>query len=350
MAYGDAEREYCDSHGVADLLDELCSALIAEKPENPRHFLCKILGSSAPPPASAPPPPPPVGAPPPPPPPGKGPPPPPGGGKGAPPPPPPPLPGAAYHAKIAASSSKAAAPAGDMSAVFAELTKGTGITKGLRKVKDEEKTHKNRDKQEVGKATDFSELERKKAERQEELARKRGAQASAKQQPPVFELDGKRWKIENQAGSKAESLEKALGEELQIGHALALHNCENFNLYVNAKVNSISLTDCKNVGIQFQDIVASVEVNKSQKVHLYATGSLASVAVDKSQEVHLHTSAGSRDAEVTTCASTACCVTFQPIDGSEDEMEAPLPEQFKTRVDVSGGRARLITEPAVHAG
>merc|ERR1712151_956144 len=88
--------------------------------------------------------------------------------------------------------------AGDMSAVFAELQKGCDITKGLRKVTNDQKTHKNRDKQEVGKATDLSELEAKKIKRQEELEAKRQAAGGAakKKKDPKFELDGKRWVIE----------------------------------------------------------------------------------------------------------------------------------------------------------
>eukprot|EP01062_Namystynia_karyoxenos_P078081 TRINITY_DN7989_c0_g1_i1.p1 TRINITY_DN7989_c0_g1~~TRINITY_DN7989_c0_g1_i1.p1 ORF type:complete len:362 (+),score=130.75 TRINITY_DN7989_c0_g1_i1:101-1186(+) len=360
MVYGAAEQQYCDTHGIADLLDELCAALITEKPTDPRRFLVQRLQSAPAPAAGRPPapqppgvaPPPPAPKGPPPPPAGKGPPPPPGG-KGAPPPPPPP-PGAAYHAKIAASCSKKASsqPAADMTAVFAELSRGTDITKGLRKVKREEMTHKNRKEDEVGKATDFSELERKKAARQEELAKKQQAGKDAKKAEPVMLLEGKRWRVENQIGTKLESKEGRLEEgQLAMGHAIVLHGCENYNLFVDAKVNSVSLTDCKNVGVQFGDIVASVEINKCQRCKLYATGVLHSMAIDKSTEVHLFTNNKSRNVEITTCATTACNVTFIPDGGTEedDPIEAPLPEQFKTRVVLGDKGPSLVTEPAVHA-
>ena len=61
---------------------------------------------------------------------------------GAPPPPPPPPPPAAPAAPPPPPAS-AAAPAGGIGAVFADLNKGSDVTKGLRKVDKSEMTHKN---------------------------------------------------------------------------------------------------------------------------------------------------------------------------------------------------------------
>ena len=69
----------------------------------------------------------------------------PGAAGAAPPPPPPPGPPPVLDIKAenSAAPAPAAAPAGGFGAVFSELNKGEGVTKGLRKVEKSEMTHKN---------------------------------------------------------------------------------------------------------------------------------------------------------------------------------------------------------------
>ncbi|KAJ9458438.1 Cyclase-associated protein 1 [Diplonema papillatum] len=274
---------------------------------------------------------------------------------GAPPPPPPPPPPAGFMENLMKKSGQGKNDgSAARAALFADIAKGTDITKGLRKVSDSDKRHKNRAEGEVGKATDFAELERKKAARQEELEKKkRAGYSSAAVKEPKLALEGKLWKIENQLGTKLDRKNDVL-KDCDMKQSIALDGCENYVLEVENKINMISISNCKNVGIMVKnDVVASIEVSRGEKIEVLAGGKLPSFILDRSNEVMLYTNEKSRDVEITSCACTCVNVTFSDETGGPDAdpIERPVPEQFVTRI-VTGadGHPKLETGPMEHAG
>ena len=171
-------------------------------------------------------------------------------------------------------------------------------------------THTHTLTQEVGKATDFEELERKKAARQAELEAKRAAAAPKKAaKEPVKALEGKMWKIENQMGTRFDKKTDKL-EGVTMQQSVTLDGCENFLLEITGKVNMVILQDCKNVGVMMTSLVSGIEVVKGQKIELQATGKLPSLNIDRCNELMLYTTEESRDVEITSTASVCVNVTI----------------------------------------
>ncbi|KAE8624676.1 hypothetical protein XENTR_v10006021 [Xenopus tropicalis] len=236
-----------------------------------------------------------------------GPPPPPPGG---PPPPPPPAP--------------ASAPDDDSvsrSQLFAQLNQGEKITKGLKHVSDDMKTHKNPSLKTQGgpvragpkpftspKPTGF------------------GAPAAkpvVKKQPPVLELEGKKWKVENQ--ENVSNLEIA---DTELKQVVYIFKCVNSTLQVKGKINSIIVDNCKKLGLVFEDAVGIVEIINSKDVKVQVMGKVPTISINKTDGCHVYLSQGSLQCEIISAKSSEMNILV-PTSGGEFS-EFPVPEQFKT--------------------
>ncbi|KAJ9444312.1 Adenylyl cyclase-associated protein [Diplonema papillatum] len=324
-------QQYLVAKNIPDLMNEMAEVLMDARPENIYEHLAEWLESSSDADTL-------TGA---------------AGPKkaGIPPPPPPPPPPAFFDNLLGKSKATddAAKAAAQRAALFADIAKGVDISKGLRKVSDSEKRHKNRDKEEVGKATDFAELERRKALRQEELERKQRPQSQQAPKPAKLVLEGKQWKIENQAGTRSVKKHDVLADA-NMTHCLYVSECENYFLEVPEKVNMIILSECKNVDLMLhKDVVSGVEMSKAVKIQVQACGNLPSFIVDRCDEVTLYASDQSRNVEITSCASTCVNVTFPDAEGGEDPIEKPVPEQFVTTIEITDSGPKLVTKPMEHA-
>ncbi|KAJ8321617.1 hypothetical protein KUTeg_000088 [Tegillarca granosa] len=154
---------------------------------------------------------------------GAPPPPPPGG---APPPPPPPPPVEEITGTAGGDSSQDDA----RNALFAALNQGTDITKGLKKVTDDMKTHKNPGLRQ-GPAP-FKPTQPPKP------APKPAAKVEPKvvKKPPVCELQDKKWIVEYQEGNN-----NIVIDDTNMKQTVYVYQCKNSAIMVKGKVNSIIL-------------------------------------------------------------------------------------------------------------
>lgn len=149
--------------------------------------------------------------------------------KAGPPPPPPPPPGGLQNfiaAKDAANkkpASSAAAAGNPMAALFAEINKGEGITKGLKKVTDDMKTKNRADRTGAVLA----------AESDNPTTTKNTAAAAVKpagikQGTPRIECEqGRKWVVEHQVGNR-----EIIISETEAKQSVYIFNCANSTIQV----------------------------------------------------------------------------------------------------------------------
>ncbi|XP_056412588.1 adenylyl cyclase-associated protein 1 [Hyla sarda] len=235
-----------------------------------------------------------------------GPPPPPGG----PPPPPPPAP--------------ASAPSDDSvarSQLFADLNQGEKITKALKHVSDDMKTHKNPAlKSHSGpvrsgpkpftspKPTNLSSP---------------AAKPAPKKEPPVLELEGKKWRVENQ-----DNASNLVISDTELKQVVYVYKCVNSTLQIKGKINSIIIDNCKKLGLVFEDAVGIVEIINARDVKVQVLGKVPTISINKTDGCHVYLSTGSLNCEIISAKSSEMNVL---VPGSGGEFsEFPIPEQFKT--------------------
>ncbi|XP_050393449.1 adenylyl cyclase-associated protein 1 isoform X1 [Patella vulgata] len=240
--------------------------------------------------SAPPPPPPPAGVPPPPPP-------------GALPPPPP--------LGVAAPASNKP----DTSALFSEINKGADISKGLKRVTDDMKTHKNPALRE-GPAPYKPPVTRKPV----------SAPTPAKPatvHPPVTKLEGKKWIVEYHNDNR-----NILIDKTELKQTVYIYKCVNSTIQIKGKVNSVIMDSCKKCGVVFDDILSSLEFVNCQSVQGQVIGRVPTVSIDKTDGCQVYLSKNSLDSEIVSAKSSEMNILVPTPDG--DMKEFALPEQFKT--------------------
>jgi len=237
------------------------------------------------------------------------------------PPPPPPPPSADFFAD--------AKPSGDDArlALMRELNKGTDITSGLKKVTDDQKTHKNPalKSQGVVHASDIP-------------AGKRGESTTPKAappKPPKFELEGKKWLVEYQNGAQ-----NLVIQETEMNQSVNLYKCKDTVVQVKGKVNSITVDSCVKTAVVFDDIVSVVEFINCQSIQAQSMGKVNTINIEKTDAAQIYLSKDSLSCEIVTAKCSAINVSVP--DGTGDFVEHPIPEQFKSIFTGKGFK----TEPA----
>ena len=234
--------------------------------------------------------------------------------------------------------SKVAAPS-EQSALFAAISKGTDISKGLKKVDDSQKTHKNRTGE--VKPIDEAEMEKKKAAAAAKRAGPRGFPTGTEK----LALEGKKWVCEYQVGTRLEL--KQLEIEVDKSHAVYIYGCQFTYIKIIGKVNSITLDKCRKTQISFESCIGSLECTSVEGTEIQVTGKVPSVSIDKSTEVMLYLSRESTDTEINTSACTCLNVTVPGKTDDDDTVELNIPEQFVSRISASN---KIQTVPMDHAG
>jgi len=231
---------------------------------------------------------------------------------GAPPPPPPgpapPPPPPAGALDLTPDPSKAAR--GDL---LAALNKGADITKGLRAVSDDQKTHKNPNLR-AGAVV-------KSVEKTPAPAKTYG-KAVEVNKPPKLELDGKRWNVEYFKNKPDIEI-----NELEVNQSVYVFKCEGSTIKVNGKCNNIIIDSCKKVAIVFGSVVSSCEFINCQSVQMQVLGKVPTISVEKTDGCQMFLNAESVGAEIVTAKSSEMNVMI-PV--GDDFVEQPIPEQFKT--------------------
>ncbi|XP_077209364.1 adenylyl cyclase-associated protein 2 [Paroedura picta] len=243
-----------------------------------------------------------------------------------PPPPPPPGPPPVFDTENGKDDT-----ATTRSALFAQLNQGETITKGLRHVSDDQKTHKNPSLRAQG----TSVRSPTKSHTSSPATLKTPLQQS---HCPVLELEGKKWRVEYQ-----EDKNDLLITDTELKQVAYIFKCNKSTLQMKGKINSITIDNCKKFGLVFNNVVGIVEVINSKDIQIQVLGKVPTISINKTEGCHIYLSEESLDCEIVSAKSSEMNILI-PQDG--DYKEFPVPEQFKTSWDGS----KLVTDPTEIVG
>ncbi|NXA50204.1 CAP1 protein, partial [Nothocercus julius] len=238
---------------------------------------------------------------------------PPGGAAPAPPgPPPPPAP---------APACSGADPSASRSALFAQINRGEDITSGLRHVSDDMKTHKNPALKNQGGPVRSG--PKPFTAPKAVCSGNPTTKTSPKKEPPLLELEGKKWRVENH-----ENATNLVISDTELKQVAYVFKCTNSTLQVKGKINSITIDNCKKLGLVFDDVVGIVEIINSRDVKVQVMGKVPTISINKTDGCHVYLSKSALDCEIVSAKSSEMNVLI-PTEGG-DFTELPVPEQFKT--------------------
>uniref|UniRef100_A0A1A8BHA2 CAP, adenylate cyclase-associated protein, 2 n=1 Tax=Nothobranchius kadleci TaxID=1051664 RepID=A0A1A8BHA2_NOTKA len=244
------------------------------------------------------------------------------------PPPPPPPPGPPPVFTDDDSTPEANSAAAQHSALFTELNQGMDITKGLKHVSDEQKTHKNPDLR-----SETSII------RSKDPRPVKSPKAAAQKRPPLLELEGKKWRVEN-----FEQKHDLVIEETELKQVVYIFSCNTSTLQIKGKINSIIIDNCKKLGLVFENAVGIVEIINSKSIQLQVLGTVPTISVNKTEGCQIYLSKDALSCDIISAKSSEMNILVP--EGEDDYREFPVPEQFKTIWDGS----KLVTEPTEIAG
>uniref|UniRef100_A0A8B9PPT7 Adenylyl cyclase-associated protein n=1 Tax=Apteryx owenii TaxID=8824 RepID=A0A8B9PPT7_APTOW len=205
----------------------------------------------------------------------------------APPPPGPPPPPA--PAPMSSSTDTSAS----RSALFAQINRGEDITSGLRHVSDDMKTHKNPALKNQGGPVRSG--PKPFTAPKPACSGNPTSKTSPKKEPPLLELEGKKWRVENH-----ENATNLVISDTELKQVAYVFKCTNSTLQVKGKINSITIgkwsnaqncfcvlicvqkaesakpfcellclllaDNCKKLGLVFDDVVGIVEIINSRDI------------------------------------------------------------------------------------
>jgi len=233
---------------------------------------------------------------------------------GPPPPPPPPPPPVAPAAGTEETGD-------NKSALLDSLNQGADITRSLKKVTDDQKTHKNPELRAEGlvKAKEPS-----------------NHTSSVSNGPPLLELDGKKWKVENINGNSNVEIETT-----GTNQSVYIYNCNGSTFSIKGKCINIVMDSCKKSAVVFESVVLSCEFINCKSVQMQVTQTCPTISVDLTDGCQIFLSEASLGVEVFTAKSSEMNVM---IPTGEEFMEQPIPEQFKT--SIVGGKLKTTPNEA----
>ena len=165
------------------------------------------------------------------------------------PPPPPPPPATGFFDNASSSSGDNSSAQDSRAALFASINQGTDITRGLKKVNSDQMTHKNVSLRQTSTVPGSS------------VNSSIGTNKLASKLTPKFELEGKKWLVENHQDNSQLAI-----SETNMSQSINVFNCSDSLLMVKGKVNSITVNNCKKFSLVFDNIVSVVEFINSQRI------------------------------------------------------------------------------------
>ncbi|XP_041068754.1 adenylyl cyclase-associated protein 1 [Carcharodon carcharias] len=222
-------------------------------------------------------------------------------------PPPPPGPPPPSETSLSDSTSS-------RSALFEDLNKGASVTSRLKHVPDSNKTHKNPTLRETSVSVHTGPKPFK--------AATPSPKPAAKKEPPMLELEGKKWRVENQ-----ENASNLVIQDTELKQVVYVYKCVSSTLNVKGKINSIIVDNCKKMGLVFDNVVGIVEIINSRDVKIQVLGKVPTISINKTDGCHIYLSKDSLSCEIVSAKSSEMNVLV-PI--NDDFVEHPIPEQFKT--------------------
>ncbi|XP_078384537.1 LOW QUALITY PROTEIN: adenylyl cyclase-associated protein 1-like [Oculina patagonica] len=242
------------------------------------------------------------------------------GAAGAAPPPPKPAPPPPPPVQAPAPAGGGDAQQGAANALFSQINKaGVNISSGLRKVRDDEKTHKNKDLRKTGPVPDKP----KPAAKPAAGGAPRAAAAPVKK-PPVFELQGKKWVVEFQENNK-----NIVIAEPETSQTVYIYSCKNSTIQVKGKINSMVVDNCKKTAVVLKGAIGTVEFINCQSMQCQIDEKVPTVSIDKTDGCQVYFPNGIGSTEIVAAKSSEMNVSI-PKPGSQDMAEYCLPEQFKS--------------------
>lgn len=235
---------------------------------------------------------------------------------GAPPPPPPPGP-PPPPVLGAAPPSGGGGTDDSRAALFADLAKGEDVTKGLRKVTDDMKTHKNPTLREQPAATGKPTPSPKPSVG----AKPQPPKAAAN--PPKCVLESKKWIVEFQKDNR-----NLVISETEMKQTVYIYKCENCTIQIKGKVNAITLDSCKKSAVVFDEAIASFDVINCQSVQAQVMVKVPTVSIDKTDGCMVYLSKDSLSTQLVTAKSSEMNILI-PDDTGEFK-EFAIPEQFRS--------------------
>ena len=140
--------------------------------------------------------------------------------------------------------------------MLAALNKGEGVTAGLRKVTDDQKTHKNP-------GLRAGNVVRAEEKSPAPTPAKSYGKPVAANKPPRMELDGKKWNVEYFKNKQDIAI-----NEVEVNQSVYVYKCEGSTVKVNGKCNNIIIDGCKKTAVVFESVVSSVEFINCQSVQM----------------------------------------------------------------------------------
>ncbi|XP_066268121.1 adenylyl cyclase-associated protein 1-like isoform X3 [Branchiostoma lanceolatum] len=228
-------------------------------------------------------------------------------------PPPPPPPPPAIDLTSGGGDEMSAAK----SALFADLNKGTDITKGLKKVTSDMQTHKNPNLRQTGPVAPA-------AYKPGSGPKPYSKPTTTTTGPPKLGVEGgKKWIVEYFKDRK-----DLVISEANMKQTVYVYKCENITLQIKGKVNSITLDSCKKVALVFHDVIAAVDFINCQRIQAQVTGKTPIFNVDKTDGCQIYLSKTSLDTEVVGAKYSELNILVPDDDGEFTEFA--IAEQFKT--------------------
>jgi adenylyl cyclase-associated protein len=244
----------------------------------------------------------------------------------------------------------AAKAARNRTALFAQLGKidqSSGKTAGLRSVKKDANGKKFVEDDKSNKMT---------AAKKARLARMRGSSGSgaggaAKKaiktvRPPIKELRGKKWAIENQPKGSVVQLGE---DECSIKQTVYIYNCEGSTIQINGKVNTITVDKCKKTNVIFNNLMGGCELVNCKSVKVQANGTCPTVAVDKTDGVVIYAGeACYKTLSVVASKSSEMNISWPGPTADDAWLEACIPEQYQHNIDASGNVTCAVSDLYTH--
>ncbi|KAK5910970.1 hypothetical protein CgunFtcFv8_005184 [Champsocephalus gunnari] len=206
---------------------------------------------------------------------------------------------------------------------------GGDVTTGLKHVSDDQKTHKNptlRGNAPVRAGP-------------KPFTAAKPAMAPTRTLPPVLELDGKKWKVENQEG-----VQDLVISDTELKQVVYAYKCNKSTLQIKGKINSITIDNCKKLGLVFDDVVGIVEIINCKDVKVQVMGKIPTISINKTDGCHVYLSQDSLACEIVSAKSSEMNILVPNKEGEFTELA--VPEQFKTVWD---GK-KLVTTSTEIAG
>jgi len=213
---------------------------------------------------------------------------------------------------------------GGMMDLFAQLSKGEGITSGLKHVDKKKK--------------DPSETEQRPLEHKVLQPKTVKPTEIVSTKPPKKAKIDFNWFVENFVNDQTIVIEE---EAASIKEMIKIENCQNCSITINAKVKGITINRCKKLFVAFVNVVSNVEVIHSKSVEVYAKGTVPSILIDSSESIKV-TLSTDLTTSIVSSKVTELNVTRLNSEG-EYEKDFPVTEQFETKFDPE--KNTFVTKP-----